>query len=102
MSERWSFVSEYIYCNDCAKAVHKVMQEMYGVGPDELTDNYRCWDKLGEHGSIVVGFGGGLCVQDSKDWMNELIAKVTKKACHRIRFAALYDNEGQELFNAAP
>jgi hypothetical protein len=93
MSERWSFCSEYIYCEKCAAACKEAALRQ--ARPGGLAT-------LGMVESIICGFGGTLSAAESRVCMEMLRDELDGKICHPVRWVALYDDDTQEFFRIRP
>ena len=100
MSERGSFVTEYIYCVKCFKACERILvkDDKYLCGQSILT-----WqDATSKELPIIAGKIGGLYAGEEIDTFREkIISKLAKKICHSIRIAVLAEI-GSEIFNIEP
>ena len=92
MSERGSFVTEYIYCEDCFEAVKKVILEHFK--PELL------WlSKL----PIIAGWiGGSYSGQELSDFGYGIKPEIEKVICHDVRIAVHSEGEGSEIFTIHP
>lgn len=101
MSDRGSFVTEYIYCSECLEAVKSVL----------LSDHkYLCSRQLPTWTDypfekalpILAGKIGGLYPgEELDDFRNEFIPALEKLICHTVRIAVLAE-EGSEIFTIEP
>lgn len=96
MSERGSFVTEYIYCDKCFNACKEVLCE---------NDKYLkgieipSWEGEGNL-PIIAGKIGGLYANEECNCMEyELIPQIQEKMCpeHKIRIAVMAE-QGNALF----
>ena len=99
MSERGSFVTEYIYCDKCLEAAKRVLLQdskylkgvvipMWGGGVGELP--------------IIAGKVGGLYKgEELVTFENELIPELEKVICHPLRIAVLAES-GEQIFTTNP
>jgi hypothetical protein len=90
MSERGSFVTEYIYCAACLKAVKRALRKWRGT--------VECRQLSGR--AIIAGFvsesyrGGELALFE-----HEIIPAIAAAACHPVRVAVLAE-KGEKVFVA--
>lgn len=99
MSERGSFVTEYIYCDKCLEACKRVLlaNEKYLRGiiiPG--------WEGLKEDLPIIAGKIGGLYGGEELhtfEWY--LIPELQKTICHPLRIAVLAE-DGEQIFRIDP
>jgi hypothetical protein len=96
MSERYSFCSQYLYCDRCAKIFRKVA--WFTV---DFSQTNRRFASFGT-GRIVAGFAGGLAEWEPKEEMTRLQEALCREVCHPLRFTALYDNDETEIFYVRP
>lgn len=99
MSERGSFVTQYIYCSKCLEAAKKVLLRKEKYLCSQLIDN---WDSTGKPIRIVAGKVGGLYAGEELDaftrWYCPLLAKLI---CHSLRIAVLAEN-GERIYRLEP
>ena len=90
MSERGSFVTEYIYCADCLRAAQKVLlaREKY-LCSEQLVS----WEPGGALLPIIAGKIGGLASGEELRAMEELGALLELRLCHPLRIAVIPDSE---------
>ena len=103
MSERGSFVTEYVYCSKCFEVVKSVL-----LGANKylcsivLPFHAEGYGDSGKDLPIVAGKIGGLYAGEELHVMEfELIPQLSKGICHKVRIAVLADN-GERVFVAAP
>lgn len=106
MSERGSFVTEYIHCKACLKAVRDVLVD---VGRDKFLCSQQiiswCPKESPYHAEllpIVAGkvgstFAGGEVMVFEDDYIPQL----EKRICHPVRIAVLGE-QGQRIFYVEP
>lgn len=101
MSDRGSFVTEYVYCGKCFEAIKK-----YLLG----NEKYLCsttipsWCKSTEEPElpIIAGkFGGSYSGEELINFKYNIIPKIEKVICHKLRVAVLAE-EGEEIFIVVP
>lgn len=98
MSERGSFVTEFIYCPECFKACVKVLcqNDKYLKGVTIPT-----WlDDCGRLPIIAGKIGSSWCGGEFNDMEFVYIPEIQKKMCdkHKIRICVLSDNCGNLIF----
>ncbi len=98
MSERGSFVTEYIYCEKCFEIAKKY-----------LLDNRKhlcsivipSWEK-GKELTIIAGkIGGGYPGHELIIFTYEIIPKLEKEICHKLRIAVIGES-GEDIFIIEP
>ena len=99
MSERGSFITEYIYCIKCFNEVKKILL---------ANDKYLCsriipsWVREGEELPIIAGKIGGLYSGEEIDVFEEEYRKeIAKVICHPMRVALLAE-KGERIFKIYP
>lgn len=99
MSERGSFVTEYIYCPQCLEACWKVLgkreKDLNGTRIQSWADNE--WDLPIIAGKIGELYSGGELVA----FMHVLAPEIAKGICHPVRVAVLADH-GQDIYQVTP
>lgn len=99
MSERGSFITEYIYCPKCLEVAKK---HLLGNGKFLCSIVMPGWgdtDTL----PIIGGKIGGLGAGDEKlDMQLEFIPAIEKEICHKITIAVIPDDGEPEFFVAEP
>ena len=98
MSERGSFVTEYIYCDKCFEACKEVL-----CGNDKWLKGVVIPSWLNDDGNlpIIAGkIGGSWNGEEFCDMENEYIPQIQEKMCseHKIRICVLSDNCGNLIF----
>lgn len=90
MSERGSFVTQYIYCNGCLAAAKSVLL---------ARDKYLCsaaipsWQE-GRELPIIAGKIGGIGPGDEmQDFELNTLPTLSERLCHPLRIAVLADRE---------
>lgn len=101
MSERGSFVTEYIYCSKCVEAAEAVLG-----GDDKHLTGFRIpvWRGIApaEDLPIIAGKIGGFGSGDELEvFRNQLMPELAKRLCHPLRVAVLAE-EGEEIFHIYP
>jgi hypothetical protein len=99
MSERGSFVSEYVYCQRCFAVVRDILvdHEKYLKGVV-----IPSWANDGDL-PIVAGKIGGLGTNDEFVMMElELGPQFDDRLCHRVRVAVLADSGESRIFTFGP
>lgn len=103
MSERGSFVTEYVYCPKCFVAAKSVLLERH---------KYLCsitlpsWEKIedddGHTLPIIAGKIGGLYPGEELDSINDGFRRdLAPLLCHPLRIAVLAE-QGQAIFTIQP
>ncbi len=92
MSERGSFVTQYIYCPDCFEAAKKIL-----LGDGKYLDSTVIKDK-----PIIAGKIGGLYGGDEFTTFIGIIPDLEKTICHNLRIAVLSDSDGERIFILNP
>lgn len=99
MSERGSFVTEYIYCDRCVDAATKVFSGK---------EKYLCccqipsWTSGGGYLPIFAGKVGGLRQgAEFELFESEVIPQLSLEICHEMRVAVLAE-EGERIFHVVP
>lgn len=107
MSERGSFVTEYIYCDKCFAALKKLLVS---------NDKYLCSRTISSWHSkpfmflfnkkeelpIIAGKVGGLYSGEELNTFEfELNPKIAKVICHPVRIAVLAES-GEQIFHILP
>ena len=99
MSERGSFVTEYIHCSKCLSSAKAVL-----LG----NDKYLCsttiptWDGTGAELPIIAGKIGGLYAGEELDTFDIYLAdELSKVLCHPLRVAVLAE-QGGRIFTVNP
>ncbi len=97
MSERGSFVTEYIYCKKCLEAAKEVLLDNH---------KYLCSRVIGGWGvfdlPIIAGKIGGLYAGEAlHDFEAEYLPSLEALICHPMRVAVLAE-AGQKIFTATP
>jgi len=97
MSERGSFVTEYIYCEDCRVAAQSVL---LGQTKYLCSAFVHSWE--GDEGKtlpIIAGKIGGLYPGEELHDMVGYIEELQPELCHDLRICVLAET-GQEIFTA--
>lgn len=95
MSERGSFITEYIYCDQCFREVKKVLLGKHKHLCSTIIPSW-CKQRL----PIVAGKIGGLYAgQELVDMETEYVPAMEKKICHDVRIAVLAES-GERIFVA--
>ena len=98
MSERGSFVTEYIYCEKCFDILKELL-----LGNDKFlcSQQVLSWEK-DEFLPIIAGKIGGLFSNDEIfTFETEFIPDIEDRICHNIRIAVLAD-VGSRIFFIKP
>lgn len=96
MSERGSFVTEYIYCPDCFEGAKKILLDR---------NKFLCsitipsWESKDKELPIIAGKIGGLYKNEEfHTFENELNPQLEKELCHSLRIVVLSDSAEEELY----
>lgn len=99
MSERGSFVTEYIFCPKCLKAVKEILLCKSKWLCSQQIDT---WDSIRNPIPIVAGKVGGLYSNEELiDFSEIYIPALSKLICHPLRIAVLAEN-GERIFRIEP
>ena len=99
MSERGSFTTEYIYCDECLKKAKAILlsstkmlcsQEIKSWSPDDTLPL-----------PIIAGKVGGYYMGEELITFMLIAEELEKQLCHPMRIAVLAE-EGSEIFNINP
>lgn len=99
MSERGSFVTEYIYCDKCLEAACNVL-----TGDEKylMSTQVPHWNKGDKPLPIISGKIGGLYPGEEIDtFENEFVPKLEGSICHPLRVAVLAE-KGERIFVVTP
>lgn len=95
MSERGSFVTEYIYCDRCFREVKKVLMGKHKYLCSTLVPSW-CKQRL----PIVAGKIGGMYAgEELVDMETKYVPAIEKRVCHDVRIAVLAES-GERIFVA--
>lgn len=100
MSERGSFVTEYLHCDECLAAVKAVL-----LGKDKFLCSTVLpgWWGEGAELPILAGKIGGLYAgEELSDFENDFVPKLEKTCCHPVRIAVLCESFGERIFTVNP
>ena len=92
MSERGTFITEFIYCEDCLKK----SEDIFFNTPELFSDIYPI--TIGHY--VIAGqihgswFGEEFWIFESK-----IIPLLQKTLCHNVRIAVISDSSGEKIFN---
>ena len=93
MSERGSFVTEFIYCHQCFESAKKIL-----LGDDKYLDSSVIKDR-----PIIAGKIGGLYSgEELVTFEFKLIPQLEEILCHDLRIAVLSDSGGENIFRLHP
>lgn len=94
MSERGSFVTEYVYCKDCFAAArkHLLKREKH-----HMAIVLPSWVGFGEQLPIIAGKVGGLYQGGELHYFEQIAEELAKDLCHQMRIAVLAE-EGERIF----
>ena len=97
-SERGSFVTDYLYCDDCVEAANTVL---VGQGKHLCSLTIPSWQGGGKELPVIAGKIGGLYGgEEINTFELELIPKLEPLLCHNLRIAVLADNGKERLLIA--
>jgi hypothetical protein len=95
MSERGSFITEYIYCDKCFDVVKKVL-----LSRDKFLCSTVIPSWCEQHLPIVAGKIGGLYAgEELVDMEMKFIPAMEENICHDVRIAVLAES-GERIFVA--
>jgi len=93
MSERGSFVTEYIYCDKCLEAAKSVLLgRQSGLCSSVIPSRVE-----GEALPIIAGKLGGSYQGEELHIMEQLIEDLQSMLCHDMRICVLAEN-GEQIF----
>ena len=99
MSDKGSFVTEYIYCEKCFEAAKSIL-----IGQNKYLNSATVphWNPNSEELPIIAGKIGGLYEgEEIHTFESEFISKLEKVICHNIRIAILAET-GEMIITAMP
>jgi len=88
MSERGSFVTEYIYCQKCLEAAKLALldNEKY-----LCSQQIKTWEEVGDYLPIIAGKLGGLYTGEEVKTLIDTLKQSNQKPCHDVRIAVICD-----------
>lgn len=99
MSERGSFVTEYIYCQKCLEVAKEVLLRRH---KDLCSTVLPSWTEDGVQLPIIAGkIGGSYRGEELYDFAGEFTYQLEEKLCHQLRVAVLAE-EGSRIFTIEP
>lgn len=99
MSERGSFVTEFIYCQECLKAAMSVLLSKDKYLMATLIPH---WNGGEVPLPVIAGKVGGLSPgEELITFEHDLIPKLERSICHKMRIAVLAES-GEKIFNISP
>lgn len=100
MSERGSFVTQYIYCDECLEAAKKILLHSHKYLNSTLIPH---WSKSeGEYMPIIAGKIGGLYAgEELDDFENKIAPDLSVTICHPMRVAVIAE-QGEKIFTINP
>ena len=100
MSERGSFITDFIYCEKCFEAIRKIL---LANGKFLQSVEIPHWNnKKGATLPIIAGKIGGSYPGDEIDtFACDFIPKIDKVICHDVRIAVLGES-GEQIFRITP
>lgn len=89
MSERGSFVTEYIYCQKCLEAAKLAL-----LGKEKYlcSQQIRTWEEVGDYLPIIAGKLGGLHAGEEVKILRNALLTAKQKPCHDTRIAVICDS----------
>jgi len=100
MSERGSFVTEYVYCPKCFEALRAEL-----VRDDKFLKGVVIpgWGDIGHELPIIAGKIGGLSSgEEILDMENDIGWRLDQTLCHRVRIAVLADSGESKIVECGP
>lgn len=100
MSERGSFVTEYINCEHCLKIAKQALlsEDKYHFGIQ-----LPSWNKDESHLPIIAGkLGGTFSGSEFMIMEQDILPLLENKLCHPLRIAVLSDCAGEQFYTVAP
>jgi len=99
VSDRGSFITDYIYCDDCMRVVEDVFFRL----ADESWHVQRLIGDGGERLPILTGKLRGLGDGDDLcDLEHKIAREMAKRVCHGVRIAALPDGREPRIIIVGP
>jgi hypothetical protein len=103
MSERGSFVTEYIYCSGCLAAAKSVLVAQHkGLCSTVIPTWESTTSRSGELPIIAGKVGGSYPGEELHTFDSEFRDALEPLLCHELRVAVLSDTGGQEFFTFLP
>lgn len=97
MSQRGSFVTEYIHCDKCLQAAKEVLLAREKTLCSTIIQSW-CDQEI----PIIAGkIGGGYIGEEIATFDHELIPALAERICHPMRLAVLGEDEGK-LYTITP
>ena len=93
MSERGSFVTEYVYCDKCFEHLKILLSDEKYLKSTQIEG----WTGLKHDLPIIAGKIGGLYDQEEIDSMRDMLNEIEDKLCHEIRVCVLAEG-GEKIF----
>lgn len=99
MSERGSFVTQYVYCGKCFKALKKILIQDHKY---HSAISLPGWTGLNGGLPIIAGKIGGLYAgEEIHTFEDELVPSLAPKLCHAVRIAVLAE-QGEKILTIQP
>jgi hypothetical protein len=105
MSERGTWLTEFIYCDRCTEAFFRFLEEtgcmpMNASGTYPSESKYWSYVRLGDHAFAgrISGLHAG---EELQLWEYDLLPKLEERLCHPLRIAVLADS-GDQIFCVIP
>ena len=100
MSERGSFVTEYIYCPKCFEAAKKILLDRVKYLCSQTIDSWAPGDVCLP---IIAGkVGGGYSNEEFVTFETEYVPDLEAVLCHPLRIAVLADTVGERIYTVEP
>ena len=99
MSERGSFMTDYIYCSQCLKALKLILCEKTKSLCGSQLPSWQTGKRL----PIIAGkIGGSYFGEEIHIFESELIPKIKSIICHHVRIVVFADNGDAKIFTLEP
>lgn len=100
MSERGSFVTEFIYCDKCFESIKPILLKdgkfLKGVSIPQVGG------VDGEIPIIAGKIGGSYSGEELYEFEEEIAPEIAKVICHPLRVAVISDTGGEQFFTINP
>ena len=102
MSERGSFVTDYMYCDQCFEAAKGVLLSRHKYLCSVVIPHWDTGADKPREFPIIAGKVGGLYRGEELDtFEQELVPKLESVLCHSLRIAVLAES-GKKIFTVTP
>lgn len=99
MSERGTFITEFVYCKKCLDGIRKIL---IGDGKYLKSVEIPHWNDSNKPLPIIAGKIGGLYPgEELHTFEIEFIPQIKSLICHDIRIAVLAE-QGERIFKITP